>query len=137
LVTFLIGCSFSFEDKLQKEGIPVRNVEQKKNVSMFLTDIPCVSVPPFSSPLVVSYRPIPKHLVDKAKEVTGKCVAAHGAPVHIGNPKEIGIQDLSKPDFGDVVEKEENDVPMFWACGVTSTLAAISPSKQLNRFFFF
>jgi len=131
LVTFLIGCSFSFEHALLKNDVPVRNIEQGKNVSMFNTNIKCEQAGPFNCNMVVSYRPIPKEKVETAKRVTKECGAAHGPPVHIGDPKDIGIQDLNKPDYGDAVKMESGDVPVFWACGVTSTVAALSAKGPL------
>ena len=129
MVTFLIGCSFSFEGHLKDAGVPVRNIEQKRNVSMFITSRQCTPVGSFDCPLVVSYRPVPEHLVDAAVKVTEKYGAAHGPPIHIGNPEEIGIEDITKTDFGQSVEAQSGDVPIFWACGVTSTLAATSNPK--------
>jgi uncharacterized protein YcsI (UPF0317 family) len=132
MVVFLIGCSFSFESHLMNAGVPVRNIEQQRNVSMFITSAQCAISGFFDSPLVVSYRPVPKKLVDTAVQVTQKYGAAHGPPVHIGDPSIIGIENIEKPDFGESVVAQEGDVPMFWACGVTSTLAAISnPKAQL------
>jgi uncharacterized protein YcsI (UPF0317 family) len=129
MVVFLIGCSFSFEGHLQKAGVPVRNIEQRRNVSMYITSTQCTASGFFDCPLVVSYRPVPSHLVEKAVQVTKQYGTAHGPPVHIGDHSEIGIEDLERPDFGDAVKAEEGDVGMFWACGVTSTLAAISNPK--------
>jgi len=131
MVTFLLGCSFSFEQHLIDSGVPVRNIEQGKNVSMYITNIDCVSVGPFSTKMVVTYRPIPRDLVETAVRVTNECGAAHGPPVHIGDEQLIGIRDLSKPDFGEPVQREEGDVGVFWACGVTSTTAAISSRSPL------
>ncbi|KAJ5066465.1 d-glutamate cyclase [Anaeramoeba ignava] len=128
---FLLGCSFSFEDLLVQEKIPVRNIEEKKNVSMFITNLDCVSVENFNTKLVVSMRPIPENLIEKTIELTEKCGIAHGKPVHIGNPDKIGIKDIFKPDFGDSVSIFENEKPCFWACGVTCSLAALSIKSDL------
>ncbi len=65
----------------------------------------------------MSYRPIPKHLVDDTIRVTNECGAAHGPPIHTGDPSAIGISDINRPDFGDAVEAKEGDVAVFWACG--------------------
>eukprot|EP01129_Flabellula_baltica_P007378 TRINITY_DN2865_c0_g1_i3.p1 TRINITY_DN2865_c0_g1~~TRINITY_DN2865_c0_g1_i3.p1 ORF type:complete len:153 (-),score=35.74 TRINITY_DN2865_c0_g1_i3:25-483(-) len=131
MVTFLLGCSFSFEKFLIDGGVPVRNIEQGKNVSMYNTNIECIPSGPFSTNMVVTYRPIPADLVQKASDITLTCGAAHGPPVHIGDPKEIGILDLDKPDYGEAVVAEEGDVPVFWACGVTSTTGAVSSKAPL------
>lgn len=131
-VTFLFGCSFSFEEALQKAGVPVRNIDQGKNVSMYKTSIKCQDYGSFKNvPLVVSMRPIPEHLVETAKNVTARFVDTHGAPVYCGNPSEIGISDINKVDFGESVEFQDGDVPCFWACGVTSTMAAIESGADI------
>ena len=120
LVAFLIGCSFTFERALQSAGVPVRHLEQGTNVPMFITDRQCQPAGRFAGPLVVSMRPVPAELVATAEAVTAGYPAVHGAPVHSGDPAELGIADLTRPDFGDPVRLEPGDVPMFWACGVTS-----------------
>src|SRR5438105_5258780 len=118
-VSFLIGCSFSFEDAVIQAGVPLRHVEQGCNVSMFRTSIPCASSGPFHGEMVVTMRPIKSRDVAKVVEISGRFDVAHGAPVHIGNPGAIGIVDLSRPDYGDAVRIEDDEVPIFWACGVT------------------
>lgn len=123
LVAFLIGCSFTFERALATAGVPVRHVEQGRNVPMFITGDQCRPAGIFGGPLVVSMRPIPADLVPVAVSVTGRYPAVHGAPVHVGSPADLGIGDLSKPDFGDPVDCRDGDVPVFWACGVTPQVA--------------
>jgi uncharacterized protein YcsI (UPF0317 family) len=126
LVAFLIGCSFSFETALLSAGVPVRNIEQGRNVSMYRTDRPCRPAGRLSGPLVVSMRPVPGHLVETAVQVTARMPQAHGAPVHVGTPSDLGIADLSRPDFGDPVAFGDGDVPVFWACGVTPQAALMA-----------
>ncbi|NXY01484.1 GLUCM protein, partial [Pteruthius melanotis] len=126
MVTFYLGCSFSFEKAVQKAGIPVRNVEQKCNVSMYKTSVPCYSVSMFHCNLVVTMRPIPESKLEAAVVATSELKEAHGAPIHIGDPGLLGIQDLSKPDYGDPVDLHPGDIPVFWACGVTGVEAIIS-----------
>ena len=126
LVTFLIGCSFSFERALLEAGVPVRNLEQGRNVAMYRTDRPCRPAGRLSGPLVVSMRPVPGALVATAVQVTARMPQVHGAPVHVGAPEALGIADLGTPDFGDPVEAEEGDVPVFWACGVTPQAALMA-----------
>lgn len=128
MVCFYLGCSFGFEGRLQKARVPVRNVEQGTNVSMYRTAVPCVPAGAFSCPLVVTMRPVPAAMLDAAVEVTHLNPLAHGAPVHIGDPALLGIQDLSRPDYGDPVELQPGDVTVFWACGVTA-IEAIHSSK--------
>jgi uncharacterized protein YcsI (UPF0317 family) len=118
-VTFLIGCSFSFEAAVIEAGVPLRHVEQGCNVSMFRTTIPCTPAGIFSGDMVVTMRPIKSRDVAKVVEISGRFDVAHGAPVHIGNPDAIGVHDLSRPDYGDAVRIEDDEVPIFWACGVT------------------
>lgn len=124
-VGFALGCSFSFESALQAAGVPVRNIDQGVNVSMYKTKLSTTPVGPFHGPLVVSMRPIPAALVDKAVEITGSMPRGHGAPIAVGEQgaQELGINLSSGPDFGDAVKMEDGDVPVFWACGVTSSLA--------------
>jgi len=126
MVTFLLGCSFSFERALMRAGVPVRNIEEGKNVSMYVTNIECVASGPFSTPLVVTMRPMSPSQAIRATQITTRFHLTHGAPVHIGNPENIGIKDLERPQFGDPVSVREDEVPVFWACGVTSILAVTS-----------
>ena len=128
LVTFLIGCSFSFETALVDAGVPVRNIEQGRNVSMYRTNVDCRPAGRLSGPLVVSMRPIPGTQVVTAVQVTGRMPDVHGAPVHVGAPGALGITDLSAPDFGEQVRMQDGDVPVFWACGVTPQ-AALTASR--------
>ncbi|MCE5335703.1 MAG: putative hydro-lyase, partial [Desulfobacteraceae bacterium] len=131
MVSFLLGCSFSFESALLAARIPIRNIEEGKNVSMYVTNRTCIPAGPFSTPLVVSMRPIPDEQVVRAAQITSRYVSVHGAPVHIGDPARIGIKDLSRPEFGEAVEIKEGETPVFWACGVTSSVAAISAKPEL------
>ena len=119
LVSFLIGCSFSFEADLLEAGVPVRHIEEGCNVPMYKTNIPCAPAGVFHGNMVVSMRPIPHDLIPKAVLITGDMPKVHGAPIHIGAPEVIGITDLLHPDFGDMVTIHEGEVPVFWPCGVT------------------
>ncbi len=118
-VYFLLGCSFSFEEALIEEGISLRHINEQKNVAMYRTNISLESVGLFSGTMVVSMRPIPRRQVDLAARITGMYPDVHGAPIHIGDPQQIGIVDIDKPDYGESVEIKENEEPVFWACGVT------------------
>ncbi|GAA4097388.1 putative hydro-lyase [Actinomadura miaoliensis] len=128
LVAFLIGCSFTFEDALLAAGVPVRHIEQGRNVPMYRTNRPCRPAGAIGGPLVVSMRPVPAHQVADAVRVTSRYPAVHGAPVHVGDPAALGIADLDAPDFGDAVDVRPGEVPVFWACGVTPQ-AAVMVSK--------
>lgn len=126
LVAFLIGCSFTFETALAAAGVPLRHVDQGRNVAMYVTDRQCRAAGRLHGPLVVSMRMVPAELVDTAVRVSGAMPAVHGAPVHVGDPAALGIADLGAPDFGDPVAGEPGDVPVFWACGVTPQAALMA-----------
>ncbi len=131
LVSFLLGCSFSFEDALVRAGIPLRHLEEGKNVPMYITNIPCKPAGLFRGPLVVSMRPLRPEAVERAVEITSRYVSVHGAPVHVGTPSALGIEDLNRPDFGDAVTLREGEVPVFWACGVTPQAALLEAKPEL------
>jgi len=126
MVSFLLGCSFSFENAMLAAGLPIRNMEEGKNVSMYTTNKPCTPAGPFSAPLVVTMRPMTPAQAVRAVQVTTRFHLTHGAPVHLGDPEKIGIRNLAAPDFGDAVTIRSGEIPVFWACGVTSQLAATS-----------
>lgn len=128
LVAILLGCSFSFEGAMIEAGIPVRHMDMGCNVPMYITNIECTPAGRLSGPMVVSMRPVKYSQVPKAVMATGRFPAVHGAPVHIGDPSVIGINNIDKPDFGDSVEIRAGEVPVFWACGVTPQ-AAVMKSK--------
>lgn len=123
LVTFAVGCSFSFEASLLRAGIPVRNLEAGRNVPMYVTSIETAAAGPFGGPMVVSMRAFRPSDAIKAIVLSDRQPLAHGAPVHIGDPAAIGIGDLGAPDFGDPPVMEEGDIPVFWGCGVTPQIA--------------
>jgi uncharacterized protein YcsI (UPF0317 family) len=123
MVTFLLGCSFSFEHDLIENGIPVRHIELDRNVPMYVTNRECRPAGVFSGPMVVSMRPIPEALVAQASAITARYHKAHGAPIHVGDPAALGIKDLQQVDFGDAPEIRPGEVPVFWACGVTPQMA--------------
>ena len=130
-VTFLLGCSFSFEEALLRSKIPVRHIEENKNVPMFISSIPCKSAGVFYGPMVVTMRPIPLDKVSWAIQITSRYASVHGAPIHIGDPSKIGIKDLKKPDFGDIVTIKKDEIPIFWACGVTPQAVVMKAKPDL------
>jgi uncharacterized protein YcsI (UPF0317 family) len=130
-VTFLLGCSFSFEEAMLRSKIPVRHIEENKNVPMFITHIPCKPAGLFHGPMVVTMRPIPSDKVTRAVQITSRYAWVHGAPIHIGNPSMIGIKDLRKPEFGDPVTIKKGEVPVFWACGVTPQAVVMKAKPDL------
>ncbi|MFC2079799.1 putative hydro-lyase [Candidatus Bipolaricaulota bacterium] len=123
---FLLGCSFTFDSWLAEAGIPARHLEQNCNVPMYETNRALRSCEPFSGYLVVSMRPIPIRHIDRVVQMTRPLKLAHGEPVHIGSPQDLGIADLSLPDHGDAVQIHDDEVPVFWACGVTAQQVAVS-----------
>jgi uncharacterized protein YcsI (UPF0317 family) len=126
LVGFVIGCSFTFENALVEHGVPVRHLEENRNVPMYRTNIPCAPAGRFHGPMVVSMRPLaPKHAIE-ATRLCSRYPLAHGAPIHFGDPATIGIADLAKPDFGDAVTIRPGEQPVFWACGVTPQAAVMA-----------
>ncbi|WP_420838558.1 putative hydro-lyase [Corynebacterium hadale] len=119
MVGFLIGCSFTFERALLDAHVPVAHIAQGRNVPMYRTNLQCEPAGVFAGPMVVSMRPIPAGQVADAVRITSRYPAVHGAPVHVGDPSLIGIEDLGQPDFGDAIDIPAGAVPVFWACGVT------------------
>jgi uncharacterized protein YcsI (UPF0317 family) len=126
LVAFVLGCSFSFEEALMADGLPIRHIEHKVRVPMYRTNIQCQPSGPFAGPMVVSMRPYKPAQAIRAVQITTRFPSVHGAPVHLGLPHSIGIADITKPDYGDPVPVEADEIPVFWACGVTpqSVIAA-------------
>ena len=127
-VGFLIGCSFSFEEALMRDGIEVRHIAQGRNVPMYKTNIQTLPAGPFSGPMVCSMRPMSPENAQKAYDITAKMPNVHGAPVQMGDPENVGVMDVMKPDYGDAVDIYEGEIPVFWPCGVTPQ-AAIENAK--------
>ena len=112
-------------------GLPVRNMAEGKNVSMYITNRSCRPAGPFEGPLVVTMRPMTPAQAVRAVQVTTRFHLTHGAPIHLGDPSVLGIQDLDHPDFGDPVTIHPDEIPVFWACGVTSSLAVTAARLEL------
>ncbi len=125
-VGFLLGCSFTFENALQAAGLPVRHIDEGRNVPMYRTALPCKPAGRFAGDLVVSMRPFAPEHVERAIEITSRFPTMHGAPVHVGDPAALGIHDIQRPDFGEAVTIRDGEVPVFWACGVTPQVALLS-----------
>jgi uncharacterized protein YcsI (UPF0317 family) len=123
LVAFVLGCSFSFEEAMIENGLDVRHISLGRNVPMYRTNIACQPAGPFHGPLVVTMRPFKAADAIRAVQITSRFPSVHGAPVHLGNPELIGITDLSSPDYGDPVPVHADEIPVFWACGVTPQAA--------------
>tara|TARA_R110002110_G_scaffold406421_1_gene626443 strand:+ start:271925 stop:272704 length:780 start_codon:yes stop_codon:yes gene_type:complete len=123
LVTFALGCSFSFEEALLADGLDVRNVSAGVNVPMYRTDIDCAPAGVFDGKMVVSMRPFKAAGAIRAIQICTRFPSVHGAPIHLGDPALIGINDINRPDYGDRVTLQEHEIPVFWACGVTPQVA--------------
>ena len=136
LVSFVIGCSFSFEEALMAEGIEVRHITRGCNVPMYRTSIATQGAGPFHGPMVVSMRPLTPRDAIRAVQITTRFPSVHGAPVHIGKPEMIGINDINKPDYGDPVDVGSDELPVFWACGVTpqSVIATVKPEFCITHY---
>lgn len=122
-VGFALGCSFSFEEALLDDGLEIRNVSEGCNVPMYRTNMPCQSAGVFGADMVVSMRPFRAADAIRAIQICSRFPSVHGAPIHLGDPSQIGIADLGRPDFGDPVTVQPDEIPLFWACGVTPQVA--------------
>jgi len=130
-VTIAMGCSFTFENALLRNGIPVRHIEKGLNVPMFRSNIDLVPAGRFGGKMVVTMRPIPEAQVDQAREISRRYPQAHGAPIAVGDPAKIGIPDLAQPDWGDAVEVHAGELPVYWACGVTPQNVLLDAGLQI------
>ncbi len=132
LVTFVLGCSFSFEEPLIEDGISLHHVDAGTIVPMYRTTIECIPAGPFKGPMVVSMRMMTPADAIRAVQITSRFPAVHGAPVHLGLPEAIGITDLAKPTYGDPPPRlEKGHIPVFWACGVTPQVAVLNAKPDL------
>ncbi|MCD8916297.1 MULTISPECIES: putative hydro-lyase [Staphylococcus] len=131
MVSFLIGCSFTFEHALLEAGIPIRHIEEGHNVPMYITNIPAEPSGRFDGNITVSMRPMTMAEAIKATEITTHFKNVHGTPIHIGDPKAIGVTDLENPDFGEPVQFKPGEVPVFWGCGVTPQSVALDAKPEL------
>ncbi|TDM07519.1 putative hydro-lyase [Macrococcus lamae] len=131
MVSFLLGCSFTFEHALLEADIPVRHIEEGHNVPMYITDIETNPAGIFRGPTTVSMRPMTMTQALKATEITTNFKAVHGAPLHIGDPAAIGIKDINTPDFGVGVTINDGEVPVFWGCGVTPQSVCLNIKPEL------
>jgi uncharacterized protein YcsI (UPF0317 family) len=119
LVAFLLGCNFSMDVDLKRQGVPVPHMDAGTADAMFISTIETVPAGVFQGPVVVSMRAIPGHLITKTVQITSRYPLCHGAPMHIGSPSAIGIHELGNVDYGEVTLLADGDCPVFWGCGVT------------------
>ncbi|TMJ84543.1 MAG: putative hydro-lyase [Alphaproteobacteria bacterium] len=136
LVAFVLGCSFSFEEALIEGGIELRHITLNVTVPMYRTSIATMPAGPFHGPMVVSMRPMKPADAIRAIQITTRFPAVHGAPIHVGKPELIGIADLMKPDYGDPLPIGADEIPVFWACGVTpqSVVATAKPEFCITHY---
>lgn len=130
-VAFAIGCSFSFEDAMERADVPVRHQRLGRNVPMYVSNIETDAAPPFAGPMVVSMRPIAPEDAEKVQAICAAYPHAHGAPVHIGDPQAIGVEDVDRPDFGEPPVVNPGEICAFWACGVTPQLALAAARLEI------
>ncbi|CAN5907559.1 putative hydro-lyase [soil metagenome] len=131
LVSFLIGCSFTFEGALLDAGLRIAHQDQNRNVPMYVTNRECMPSGAFSGPMVVSMRPYTPEEVPVAVAASGRFPSMHGTPVHVGEPESLGVKDLDNPEFGEPISIGEDEVPVFWACGVTPQAVAMNARPPL------
>ncbi len=130
-VALLLGCSLSFEEALVAADVRLRHLERGGDIAAFRTNIKTTPAPPFSGPLVVSMRAVAAADAARAGAITARFTHAHGAPLHTGDPAALGIADVERPDWGEPPTIQADEVPMFWACGVTSHLALLNARLPL------
>jgi len=130
-VVFALGCSFSFEEPLVDAGLRLRHWEDGSVCPMFLTDIDCAPAGRFSGKMVVSMRPFTPADAIKAVQITSRYPRVHGAPVHLGMPELIGVEDIGRAWQGDDPRLAPDQMPVFWACGVTPQVAVRSARPPL------
>ena len=130
-VVFALGCSFSFEEPLVDAGLRLRHWEDGSVCPMFLTDIDCAPAGRFSGKMVVSMRPFTPADAIKAVQITSRYPRVHGAPVHLGMPELIGVEDIGRAWQGDDPMLGADEMPVFWACGVTPQVAVRSARPPL------
>lgn len=118
-VAFLIGCSFTFETALVDVGLPPRQIQMGCNVPMYKTNVKLNPAGIFTEATqVVSMRPYHPKDLELVRDTTRPYVKTHGEPVAWGwdAVRELGIVDIQTPDFGDRVDFEPNEIPVFWVC---------------------
>ena len=122
-------------EALVEAGLEIRHQTCNSNVPMYRTNIQCTPAGPFHGPMVVSMRPFTPAKAIRAVQVTTRFPSVHGAPVHLGKPELIGIKDIAKPDYGDAVPVRDDELPVFWACGVTpqSVVATVKPEFSITH----
>ena len=114
-VAFALGCSFSFEEALVDAGLVIRHWNDGSVCPMYLTDVECAPAGRFHSRMVVSMRPFTPADAIKAVQITSRYPRVHGAPVHLGMPARIGIENIERAWQGDDPIIASDEMPVFWA----------------------
>lgn len=125
LVGILLGCSATFDNALRQAGVPLPFLARQAVPPVYQTRLECRPAGPFHGPMVVTMRPVPRQWVTKVMQLSARFPLAHGAPVQIGYPEQIGV-DLERPIYGRFEPLAPEEVPMFWACGVTPQAVAMA-----------
>lgn len=119
LVSFLIGSGITFDDALERAGVPT-----DRHRWVLRTDRPTEPAGPFKGDLIVTMRWLTPQQAITAVQVSARFPFNHGAPIHIGDPAGIGAN-LDAPMFGGLVPQMPDGLTaVFWACGVTPQAAA-------------
>ena len=128
-VSFYLGCSYSFEGALMREGIEIRNISQDKVVSVYQSNVKLCKVGAFGGNMIITMRPFPPDVLEKVFEIASRFPDCHGAPIHMGDPLRLGLVDLNDVIAGESVTVKDGEVPVFWGCGVTGRNAVMTSSK--------
>jgi len=131
LVSFLIGCSFTFERALIDAGLRLAHVDPGPERTD-VRDRP--RVPPIQALLRADGRQhaaLPARGDRSGGGDIGPVPHDARAPVHVGDPDSLGVKNIDDPEFGEAVEIAENQLPVFWACGVTPQAVAMSARPPL------
>lgn len=130
-VTFVVGCSYSFEDALLADGLELRHISEGVCVPMYMTNIELTPAGPFRGHMGVSMRPFKAADAIRAIEITSRFPLTHGSPVHIGDPGLIGIEDIDEPLVGDRITVHDDELPVFWGCGITPQYALLDAKPEI------
>ena len=136
-VSFLLGCSFTFESALLSAGLPVRHLQEQtaegltKNVPMYRTNILCRRRRGFFGAARCLHAS--DDLCPGGRSDTNHVPISIFArpPVHRGNPSELGIEEIDRPDWGDPVTIYPGEIPVFWACGVTPQAVLLTSAPEI------
>ena len=124
MVSFYIGCSTSFEAALRDRDIMSNDFGFSTPHSVHLSNVTLKEIGPIAGSMMVTMRPIKKDRLLETFLITSQYPDAHGAPIHMGNPALLQIQDPPKI--------EDDEVPVFWGCGFGVTQIITSIGKYYS-----